>query len=219
MLADVNGVKLFYTMSGAGKPLLLLHGNSQNHKIFDKISRKLKERFTLYALDSRNHGESGKNDDISYEAMTEDVHAFVNELGIAPVNLIGFSDGAIIGAMLAMKHPGDAEKMALLGPNLSPEDLTEEFVLWLKGIMEKHPSRLLDMILEEPHIDPEDLKKITCPTLVVFGDDDIVSPEKAREISRAIPGSEFLEMKGHGHESHIVDNDLMAETFIEFFER
>jgi pimeloyl-ACP methyl ester carboxylesterase len=63
MIIQVNGTALFYEKSGAGSPVILLHGNGEDHHIFDALAAKLESGFTVYSVDSRNHGQSEKTDD------------------------------------------------------------------------------------------------------------------------------------------------------------
>ncbi|MFV0329106.1 MAG: alpha/beta fold hydrolase [Dysgonomonas sp.] len=100
MKIEVNNIILNYIKEGAGKPVILLHGNGEDHHIFDKLIVKLKQNFTIYAIDSRNHGESQMTDDYSYETMAEDIYQFIQKLSLKDVSVIGFSDGAIISILL-----------------------------------------------------------------------------------------------------------------------
>ena len=58
MIAEVNGIKLFYEKSGEGRPLVMVHGNGEDHTIFDEAVRALKDEYCCYCLDSRCHGQS-----------------------------------------------------------------------------------------------------------------------------------------------------------------
>ena len=60
MIQHVNGIDLFYEVKGTGDPLLMVHGNSEDHTIFDEAAEVLKDRFTVYLVDSRDHGQSTK---------------------------------------------------------------------------------------------------------------------------------------------------------------
>ena len=84
MVINVNGTSLFYETSGNGAPLLLLHGNGEDHHIFDALADKLAADFTVYSIDSRNHGQSEKTDDYAYETMAMDVYAFIDALQLGP---------------------------------------------------------------------------------------------------------------------------------------
>lgn len=53
MFINVNNIRLYYEKHGEGNPLILLHGNEENHFIFDEAVEKLKKYYTVYTLDSR----------------------------------------------------------------------------------------------------------------------------------------------------------------------
>ena len=56
MFIELNGVRLFYEKRGEGRPLVLVHGNGEDHNIFDQALLLLEKRFCCYAVDSRCHG-------------------------------------------------------------------------------------------------------------------------------------------------------------------
>ena len=217
MQINVNGISLHYKTEGAGKPLLLLHGNGEDHRIFDELGEKLRDTFTLYAIDSRNHGQSSKTDVYSYETMAEDVHAFIQALNLGKVYVLGFSDGAIISLLLAMRHGGDIEKMALLGVNLNPGDLNEESALYIRGTYERTHDPLFKLMLEQPDISPDELKAVTVPTLVVGAENDIYRPGLFEEIAAALPDAQLQIMPGHVHDSYIVHQDMLFPDLERFF--
>ena len=90
----VNDIRLHYEQYGEGRPLVLLHGNGEEHSIFDEAMEVLGERFTCFALDSRGHGDSDMVDELHYEDMASDLLAFLEELDLWDVALCGYSDGA-----------------------------------------------------------------------------------------------------------------------------
>lgn len=117
MYLSVNGIDLWYEKAGSGPAVVLLHGNTESSKIFGVLTEQLKHRFTVYAIDSRCHGKSTKTDEISYELMADDVAAFIEELRLEQPVLYGFSDGGIIGLILASKHPALLGKLMVSGAN------------------------------------------------------------------------------------------------------
>lgn len=217
MKINVNGVSLFYEKSGEGAPLILLHGNGENHHIFDEIAEKLQDSFTIYSIDSRNHGESQKTNDYSYGVMAEDIFEFIKALELGAVNIIGFSDGAVISLLLAMKHENIILKMALLGVNLKPEDFKAESYEFIKNTYEKTNDPLFQLMLEQPRIDYEDVMQIQIPTLIVAAENDIFKPEMFVKLSKSIPNSELKIMLGHEHDSYIVNQSILYQDFCNFF--
>ena len=217
MKIRANGIELAYEKTGMGEPMLLLHGNGEDHHIFDTLSQKLLQQFTLYAIDSRNHGESTKTDEYSYDVMAEDIAAFIEALGLDSVDIVGFSDGAIIALLLAMKGCRAIRKMALLGVNLKPEDFTEESYQFVKETYEETKDPLFKLMLEEPNISPKNVKNIAVPTLVVAGENDIFKPETFVTLSKALPDGQLLVMEGHEHDSYLVGQDCLYPELIRFF--
>ena len=53
MYINVNDVNLYYKIYGNGTPIILVHGNSETHEIFDVLINKLKDNYKVYAIDIR----------------------------------------------------------------------------------------------------------------------------------------------------------------------
>ena len=219
MNIKVNGITLEYNKAGTGKPLILLHGNGEDHHIFDKITEKLKDNFTVYAVDSRNHGKSTVTEDYSYETMAEDILAFMDALKLEEVYVTGFSDGAVISIFLALKNPAVIKKMALLGVNLKPSDFKKNCYEYVEKEYEKTKNPLFKLMLEEPNIELETLEKIDIPSLIIAGEDDIFYKKTFTNIAKTMPDAELMILKGHNHDSYIADNDLLYPDLYSFFTR
>ncbi len=217
MHIKVNGISLFYEILGSGSPLILLHGNGEDHHIFDKLASKLAEHFTVYSIDSRGHGQSQKNVEISYEAMAADVGCFNKALGLERANLLGFSDGAIISLILAMKQPALVNRMALLGVNLKPGDFTEESFRYIEDTYLETKDPLFKLMLEQPDIELDEVKAVHTPVLLVAGEHDVFRPETFLELEAALPNAQLKVMAGHDHDSYVVGQDLLYADLMEFF--
>ena len=111
---QVNEIEIFYTIKGDGPPLLFLHGNGEDHHTFDILIEKLSIHHRCYAVDSRNHGQSQQTNEFHYQTMMEDTKELINALQLAPINVIGFSDGAIITMLLAIPYQSLVNKIILL---------------------------------------------------------------------------------------------------------
>jgi pimeloyl-ACP methyl ester carboxylesterase len=215
---NVNGISLFYEATGQGQPLLLLHGNSEDHLIFNPLADKLSKDFTVYAIDSRNHGQSQKTEVFTYEAMAEDIHQFIKQLDLGQVNIVGFSDGAIISLLLALNFPGEIKKMALLGPNLKPDDIAEEGLTWIRELVATGNFPLLEMVFSQPNIEASSLKAIDVPSIVIGGEKDIVKLEALNLIAQSLQNSKLKILKGQDHTSYIVDSDYLYPDLLEFLQ-
>ena len=218
MTIHVNGIDLYYKKAGQGPPLLLLHGNGESHAIFRKAMKRLAERFTVYAIDSRGHGRSSKVKELHYADMAEDMAQFIAALGLEAPMLYGFSDGGIIGLLLAGEHPGLLSKLAISGANLNPAALKKFFLrfIWLMRKLTRGDK--WRMMLEEPNITPEQLGRIDMPTLVLAGEKDIISEAHTRIIAGAIPGARVRILPGENHGSYVDDNAKLCDVIGPFFE-
>jgi pimeloyl-ACP methyl ester carboxylesterase len=217
MKVTVNGAALYYETLGKGPPMILIHGNSEDHTIFDKLAPKLAKDFTVYLLDSRNHGQSEVTELYDYDIMANDLEAFIVALGLAPAHLVGFSDGAILSLKLAIKRQELIGRMALLGVNLKPSDLTQEGRDLVQELYEKEHSRLFKLIFEQPNIEVEQLRHIQTPALVVGAENDIITPETFDRVASALPNATKVIVPKHDHISYIVNNDVIYPELKKFF--
>lgn len=217
MFCDANGISLYYERSGRGRPLILLHGNGEDHQIFDALVPGLADRFAVYAVDSRNHGRSRRAADCGYDAMAEDIHALIRALGLGRADLVGFSDGAIVALLLALRHGEAVRRMALLGVNLKPEDFTEEGLAAVQEEYRRTGDPLCRLMLEQPRIELDQLRAVDVPTLVVGAERDVFRPETFSAVAAALPRARLLMMEGHDHGSYLVRRDILGETLLDFF--
>ena len=83
---NINNLNLYYEVVGEGKPLVMVHGNGEDHKIFDKAVSLLKDRFACYLIDSRGHGKSEKVKEFHYADMADDSYKFISSLNLKEVS-------------------------------------------------------------------------------------------------------------------------------------
>lgn len=216
MKITVNNVELFYEVAGSGTPLVMVHGNGEDHTIFDKAAELLSQYFTCYLLDSRGHGNSQKVTEFHYDDMAEDVYQFIQVLHLEHVTYYGFSDGGIIGLLLAGRHPGLLDKMIISGANTRPDAVRRRLAIMLRIINRIHRNPLFTLMLTEPHISEDQLQAIDTPTLVLAGSKDLILEEDTRFIAKHIPGASLRILEGEGHESYIVHKTRVAELILEY---
>ena len=213
------------TVIGKGRPIVLVHGNGEDHHLFDTEIRQLAEAgFTVYAPDSRGHGKSTLVSDepvteYHYADMAEDIYQFIKALGLKKPALYGHSDGGIIALLLEISHPGTLGIMAASGTNLSPQGLIPSFIEEYTEINKKEEDPLVTLMLTEPHIDPESLKKIRIPVLVTAGDNDLILRSETEKIAAALPDSEMVIVEDADHGSYIMDSEIMGKLLLDFLQR
>ena len=216
MEINVNGTTIWYEKTGAGDPLILLHGNGESHGIFSEAIPLLAERFTVYAPDTRGHGKSAPAGVFHYTDMAEDTAAFIGALALEKPAVYGFSDGGITALLLALRYPDLPSRIAVGGANLRPGGLTRAFLKDSRRGYRKTQDPLTKLMLTEPHISLRDLKKIRVPVLVTAGEHDLVRERHTLRIARALPCGTLKIFAGETHESYIVNSTKFVPALISF---
>lgn len=211
MKIKVNNIELYYEKYGTGKPIILIHGNQESHKIFDKLIEKLKSNYEVFAIDSRCHGQSENPKEISYNLMCDDIIEFIKELNIERPILYGFSDGGIIGLLVAIKEPELLSNLIISGANISPDVFTTFDLLLTKLFYFFTRSKYIKMMLDEPNISIEDLQKITVPVHILAGEKDVIKLEHTKLIADNIKNSTLEIIKNENHGSYIVHSEKLYE--------
>ena len=213
MIIGVNGVQLYYTKTGQGRPLVMVHGNGEDHTIFDEAVEGLKEHFTCYCIDSRGHGMSSPCKELHYKDMAEDMIAFMTELDLNDAAFYGFSDGGIV-ALLAAMECGRITNLVVSGANISTKGTTLPFRLFLKVSSFVKYDPLIELMKNEPDIAPEELSRIRVKTLVTAGSRDLIRESETRLIAESIPNARLMILKGEKHGSYIVHSTKIADILL-----
>ena len=99
------GIKNYYIESGKGFPLILLHGNGENHEYFEHQIACFSKTRRVLALDTRGHGRTPRGSaPFTIGQFAEDLKSFMEEQGIEQADILGFSDGGNIAMVFAMKY-------------------------------------------------------------------------------------------------------------------
>ena len=214
MYITVNGVRLYYEKTGSGRPLVMTHCNSMDHKIFRKAVRILSAHFTVYCPDSRDHGKSSKVRTLHYEDMAEDMVQFITNLGLEKPVFYGFSDGGIIGLLLASAHPDLLSALIVSGASLNPDSTKELPMKFFKLWSHVDRSDKMRIMMREPDITDEMLQAICVPTFVTAGEKDVIKAEHTRHIAETVPGAKLKIFPKVGHSGYIMNSDKIAEYIL-----
>lgn len=200
-------ISLYFEQCGRGEPLLLLHGNGDDHGFFCGQIKRLSDRFTVYAVDTRGHGQSpmGKKP-FTLSQFADDLKDFMEEQRIEKAHLLGASDGANIAMLFTLRYPERVSSLVLNSGNLDPSGLEPSFVDEIAKRYEtireaetgeeRHEAGLLRLMLFEPQIRPEELSAIRAPTLVIAGDHDLIPADHTRLIAEHIPNAKLVFLPG-----------------------
>lgn len=103
---NINGIELFYTVTGDGEPLILLHAGVSSHMMWDAFIPLLAENHRVYALDMRGHGRSEYDSrGISYPLLADDLAEFIRILDLGRPHAIGYSSGGNVALDFAVRYP------------------------------------------------------------------------------------------------------------------
>ena len=214
----VNGVVLHYAAVGQGRPVVLVHGNGEDHHLFDRQIQQLSAAgYRVYAPDSRGHGVNAPLGEYHYADMAEDMFCFIRALNLHKPAMYGHSDGGIIALLLELRHPGTLGVMAVSGANLSPEGVDPALRREWTAANSAKEDPLVTLMLTEPHIDPARLGAISVPTLVTAGERDIILRRETETIAAGIPDARLMILPGQDHGSYIAGSDIMGRLLVDFF--
>ena len=214
MFQEVPGGMLHYQQWGSGRPLILLHGNGEDLTIFNEAAQVLSERFCVYALDLPGHGRSHRPQVLHYRHIAQAIRSFIRSLGLDKPYLYGFSDGGIIGLMLAIDSPHLLSKLVISGANLEPEGLRLFTRMSTAVRCRLTGSEKAQMMLSEPYISTQSLGSITVPTFVTAGQFDCIKPAHTQLIAASIPGSRLDIFPGQLHGSYVVHSPKIAQYLL-----
>ena len=231
--AEINGIKLYYETYGRGQAMLQIHGNGQGIASLSRQIAYFSPHYKVIVADSRGHGKSEMGAGrLTYEQMAEDLNALLEKLEAKPVYVLGWSDGGILGLLLAIRHPDKVGKLAIMGANLNPEGAYDWAFKWAsqedkraaamiaKGDTSQPWSVMrqqFDLLIRQPHIPVADLAKVKAPTLVMAGDKDVIRDDHTLQIFHGIPQAHLTIFPGATHMIPWEDHELFNRTVERFF--
>jgi len=214
---EVNGVSLFYAAEGAGKPVILLHGNGGSHNDLETTHRELAQAgYMVYALDSRGQGANKPLPEYHYKDMAADVYEFIKLKGLEKPAVFGFSDGGNIALQLEVMYPGTLGAIVTGGANIFVENaLIPSFA---EGFLAQPSTEPLVIMLQtEPSMTVEDMKGVGCPSLIMSGEHDLIRQEHTLLIGENIPSGRPVIIPREDHGSYICNSPKLAPLILEFF--
>jgi pimeloyl-ACP methyl ester carboxylesterase len=113
--ADVDGLKLHYTMGGHGPAVVLLHGFAETSRMWMPILPVLGEKFTVIAPDLPGIGDSSiPATGINMKDAATSIHSIVRKLGIEKARVVGHDIGLMVAYAYAAQFPSEVEKLAVM---------------------------------------------------------------------------------------------------------
>jgi pimeloyl-ACP methyl ester carboxylesterase len=213
----VDGHDLYcYEWDNDGEAVVLLHGGmSQTAHWAANIVPDL-EDYHVFAYDRSSHGFTAyREESINFKYQLREAIAYLETVVKEPAHIVGWSDGGIIGMMIAIERPELVKSLVLIGANfhyngtlgdfeigeISAEDRAE-YAIYSPDSAETQDviyQRFMKMWPSEPDIALEEIKKIQCPVLVMAGDDDVISHAHTVELFEALPLGQLAIVPGTSH--------------------
>lgn len=238
-LAPINGVKIWYAMFGRGEPVILLHGGLANANYWGHQVRALQRHYQVIVMESRGHGRSSRNQEpYGYDLMASDVVALLDHLKIRKAAIVGWSDGAIIGLDIAMKHPERVSRLFAFAANSDPSGVadiasSEVFNAYIARAGEEYkrlsptPTEYKSFVAEitkmwesQPKWTASDLATIKVPTWIVDGDhDEAIKRDNTEFMAANIPGAGLLIQPQVSHFSFLQDPEQFNDDVLRFLGR
>ncbi|MBO0936322.1 alpha/beta hydrolase [Fibrella sp. HMF5335] len=228
----VNRVKLYVEEYGAGKPLLLIHGNGGSLNDFSKTIPYFAKSRRVIAVDSRAHGKSvDPGDSLSFEMMADDFAALLTTMKVDSADVIGWSDGGINALLLALRHPRKVRRLVATGANITPDSTALVPSLWkqqqkaytqnrdkvLTTAKEKNDWKVFVLDVLQPNIPFTALQAVRCPSLIVAGDRDVIVAQHTVAIFQHIPHAQLWILPDSGHATLIDHADEFNRKVDQFF--
>jgi len=218
---NVNGMRMYYEVSGTGDPLIVLHGAYMNIPTMGAIIPRLARTHKVYAVELQGHGRTTDiARPITYPNLADDVAAFMDAVSLRKADVFGYSMGAEVGLQLAIRHPAKVNRLVaasvaydLKGWQPAFTEMIPQMTVEMVSAMpfaKEYPklaanpngfpefARKLIALEKEPMAWEADLKALETPVLVIAGDADVTTLEHSVAMFRLLGGGEMGDMVDMG---------------------
>lgn len=223
-----------------GRPVVLLHGGLANSNYFGTVIPDLVQAgFRVICIDSRGHGRSTRSaQPYSYELMASDVVAMLDALHVARADLVGWSDGGIVGIVMAIHHPDRLNRVFAFGANTDTAGLKPDFdkagafkafeeraggeyhaLSPTPGQFEEFLGQISRMWATQPHLTRQALGGITTRVTIADGRyDEAIKQSHNRDMAAQIPGAHLVILPGVSHFAVLQNPPLFARAILDALE-
>ena len=212
----VNGMQMYYEVSGQGDPIIVLHGAYMNIPSMGAIIPKLAKTHRVYAIEQQGHGRTTDIDrPITYANLADDVAAFMDAVGLEKADVFGYSMGAAAGLQFAIRHPDRINKLVVASGGYDFNGWQPEFkafipqmsVETLPAVLEQDYKKLapnpngfrefarkLIALETQPMAWEAEVKAMKTPVLIIAGDADVSTLEHNVAMFRLLGGGAMGDM-------------------------
>ena len=239
-MAAVNGIEMYYATYGAGDPVLLIHGGLGHADIWGAQVADLMRDHLVIVADSRGHGRSTRTEEpFGYDLMAADYVALLDDLGIARADIVGWSDGGIIGIAIAMAHPERIGRLFAHAANITTDGVDPAvetdavFGAYVERMAEAYArlsptpdqfgafvEQISHMWASQPNWTDAEVAQITTPTAIVLGDhDEAITRSHTDHMAEVIPGAEEIILPEVSHFAMLQAPDEYTAAVRAFIDR
>src|SRR5213593_3575612 len=235
----IGELELFHTADGAGEPVLLVMGLGGEHHAWDLVRRELARRYHLVLLDNRDAGASDEaRGPYGTGDMAADALGVIDHLGIERFHVVGASMGGAIAQHLALLAPTRVATLVRLSPEQflaalapwaftyrfleapSPEVVALQTAARERGLLKSVAAYQRQVDACVAHDTLALLPLLRTPSLVLVGEDDILTPPRyARALGAALPRGEVVLVPASGHACFLETPKPLAERVLRFLAR
>lgn len=233
---DVDGVATWVDERGEGDVVALLHGGFGHGGEWKAYLGPLVDAgYRVVVPDRRGHGRTADTSAaFGYGAMVTETARLLEALGATPAHVVGFSDGANVGFLLALEHPGLVRSLVAVGGNFHHDGLLARALVLtpeLEAAVRPAYARLspdgpghwpviaektLRLWATEPTLTSAELSRIVCRTLVLGGDDEVVRLEHLLATYDAIRSAQLCVVPAATHGVLFEKPDLVVRLLLDF---
>ncbi len=237
----VDGVPTYFEVTGSGDPVVLLHGGLCVAETFDPQTEALAERYRVYVPERHGHGRTPDvTGPITYETMAHHTIGFMDALGLESAHLAGWSDGALVGLLVALRRPMLVRKLVLIEQFVTLDGARPGYLPMMQGLSAQHaPAELVglyaalspdgpehfpvvfdklhDLWTRDTGVDLADLEHVGVPTLVLAGDDGSMTLDHVARVLRALPEVQLAVVPGTSHGVPLEKPHLVSQLLLDFF--
>ena len=238
---QIDGIHLWYGEYGLrnhGVPVLLLHGGLASSNYYGLLIPVLiGHGYRVIAADSRGQGRSTRTaEPFTYHLMASDILGLMNRLKLVKADVVGWSDGAIIGLELARIHPERVSRLFAFGADVDPSgtndnvDTIPVFAEYLRRTKEEYEhlsstpaqygelrGQVENMWSHEPHYSREQLAKISIPVTIADGQyDEAIRADHVIYMANTIPAANVVLLPNVSHFAMLQNPAEFADAVVTF---
>jgi pimeloyl-ACP methyl ester carboxylesterase len=210
-------------IEGAGPDLVMFHGGAGGIDDLAALRALLAPGRRVISPDQRGHGQSPAGEEISYAAQARETAELLDELGVRGADVVGWSDGGVVGLLLARDRPDLVGRLVAISANAALEadppaltDDAKDFLAAMKPSDLPMPAgrdalpdasaewpataaQIVQMWRAGPDLPLADLGRIGAPVLYIAADRDIVPAAHTQAMFEATPGARLAIVESANH--------------------